>query len=250
MIQTKTPIIFFICIIGGMFFFSAFTDHIQINNRTKVQATGLSVFNNTAVYNSAGFLSQDPTLNVLINNPIIRNNHSIFVNAGGSIKAAYDLALPGDTILIEEGTYKERLILKKDSLTIRSYTRRTATINGGFEIWSNHIKIERLKFTNDVVKVWPDRYTIFLRNGSNGTQITDNYFFNIPGDAAISADENNTVTDVIIKDNYIYNCTMGIDIHGKNWLVENNEVEKLHNYGYGDSDYSLRDIKIKNITYT
>jgi len=166
------------------------------------------------------------------------SNHSILVKTGGSIKNAYDLASRGDTIFIEEGTYKERIILKKNNLTIRGFTRRTATISGGFEIWGDNVKIEQLNFTNETVKKWPDRYTIFLRNGGNGTEITDNYFFDIPGDAAISADEHNTVSNVTIKDNLIYNCTMGIDIHGKNWLVENNEVEKLHNYGYGDSDYS------------
>ena len=167
-----------------------------------------------------------------------RNGHSILVTNGGSIKAAYDLASPGDTLLVSGGIYKERVKLRKDDITIRCYPRRTATINGGFEIYGNNIKIEGLNFTNEIVKVWPGRYTIFIQYGAKGTQITDNYFFDIPGDAAISADENNTVSDVIIKDNYIYNCTMGIDIHGKNWIVENNEVERLHNYGYGDSDYS------------
>ena len=171
-------------------------------------------------------------------NPLRLNAHSIFVKSGGSIKDAYNLSSPGDTIMIEEGTYIERLIIKKSNLTIKGFTRRTATINGGFEIRGDNVKIEQLNFTNETVKKWPERYTIFLRNGGNGTQIIDNYFFDIPGDAAISADEHNTVSDVIIRDNYIYNCTMGIDIHGKNWLVENNEVEKLHNYGYGDSDYS------------
>ena len=166
------------------------------------------------------------------------NNHFILVKTGTSIKDAYNLALPGDTILIEEGTYKERIILKKNNLTIRGFTRRTATIDGGFEIRGENIKIEELNFTNETVKTWPDRYTIFMRNGSNETEITDNYFFDIPGDAAISAAENNSVNNVIVKSNYIYNCAMGIDIHGNNWLVENNEVERLHNYGYSDSDYS------------
>lgn len=238
MFPQKQSVILFFCITGIAIILNIISNVSKIDNQIHIGVAGF--------YASDKILSQrlgivknrylSPDVNS--QNHTIKNNHTIVVENGGSIKTAYDVASSGDTILIKEGTYKERLILKKDNLTVRGFTRRTATINGGFEIWGNHIKIESLNFTNDVVKIWPDRYTIFLRNGGNGAEIKDNYFFNIPGDAAISAEDNNTVADVIIKDNHVYNCTMGIDIYGRNWLVENNEVEKLHNYGYGDSDYS------------
>jgi len=230
--------IYFIGIAGIVIIPGVLIIIFHLDNHLKIRTAGLFASNIILIQKFIYINNQDPSLKENSQNHLIRNNHSIVVESGSSIKEAYDLASPGDTILIKEGTYKERLILKKDNLTIRGFTRRTATIIGGFEIWGNHIKIESLNFTNETVKKWPERYTIFLRNGGNGTQIIDNYFFNIPGDAAISAQDNNIVADVIIKDNYVYNCAMGIDIHGRNWLVENNEVEKLHNYGYGDSDYS------------
>jgi hypothetical protein len=44
--------------------------------------------------------------------------------------------------------------------------------------------------------------------------------------------------DVFIENNKIYHSQMGIVVEGDNWIVKNNEIERLFNYGNGDCDYS------------
>ncbi|MEU0395601.1 right-handed parallel beta-helix repeat-containing protein [Streptomyces sp. NPDC006208] len=48
-----------------------------------------------------------------------------FVRAGQSIQAAVDAALPGDTVTIAPGTYRQSVVIKKHNLTLRGTGGRT-----------------------------------------------------------------------------------------------------------------------------
>src|SRR5688572_15522195 len=46
------------------------------------------------------------------------NSRSVTVRAGESIQAAVNAAIPGQTILIEPGTYLESILVEKQNLTL------------------------------------------------------------------------------------------------------------------------------------
>jgi len=154
----------------------------------------------------------------------------------GTIQHAADVAQPGDTVYVEEGTYNERIYFtnsgtSENNITFRSSPRRVATVNGGFDINQDYICVEGFRITSDV-------------NGMSAIEISgefvdvvDNYFFNVRG-RAICGDVNKKPRGAYIANNHIYHSQMGFCVYGTNWLVKNNEVERLYNYYSSDCDYA------------
>jgi hypothetical protein len=101
---------------------------------------------------------------------------------------------------------------------------------------ANDIQIQGFKITTSVTSDWPARYPLFIR--ADRAAAVDNYFYDVKGDAAIQGNWNEYPHNAWIAFNKIYNCAAGINVQGENWLVEYNEVEKLHDYGFSDADYS------------
>ncbi len=183
---------------------------------------------------------------LLFNANIFANNYYVASNGSDSgsgsqrspwlnIQHAVDIAYPGDTVIVESGIYKERVISNKSGtsssakIVIKSSPRRTAIVCG-FNISHNYIRIEGFQITNDITGEIKDG----ISNKGSNNEIVDNYLYNIKRIAV------NSIGDwAYIAENRIYKSQMGIVTYGKNWIVEKNEVERMYMYGtLDDCDYS------------
>ena len=163
------------------------------------------------------------------------NNGKYKTSAWKTIQHAANILEAGDTTIVMEGTYNEKIVLRnsgnsENKIIIKSYPRRVAEINGGFNIDKSHIRIEGFKITSNII----GRTAIEIEG--DYVEIVDNYCFNVKG-KAIRGNLNKKPKGVYIAKNHIYNSQMGIVIEGNSWLVENNEIELLYDYGAGDCDY-------------
>ena len=153
-----------------------------------------------------------------------------------SIQHAADVTQAGDTVYVKEGIYNERIRFSNsgtmgNKITFRSSPRRVVTVNGGFDINKDYIYVEGFRITSDV----DGRSAIEISGDYVG--VVDNYFFNVRG-RAIYGDMNKKPRGAYIANNHIYHSQMGICVYGNNWLVENNEVERLYSYYAWDCDYT------------
>jgi hypothetical protein len=153
-----------------------------------------------------------------------------------TLQKAADAAPQGSVICVAGGTYRERVVVKKSNLTFQGQPRLAPIADGGFEVRASDTQIRGFKITTSVISDWPARYPVFIR--ADRASVMDNYFYDVKGDSAIQGNWNEYPRNVWIAFNRIYNCAAGINVQGDNWLVEYNEVERLHDYGYSDADYS------------
>jgi hypothetical protein len=158
-------------------------------------------------------------------------------HAWRTIQHAADVAQAGDIVYIKEGTYNEKVSFansgtSQNKITFISSPRRSATVDGGFDIGKGYIRVEGFQITSSS-NVW----SAIVISGDH-VDVVDNYFYNVRG-RAIAGNENRQADGAYIADNHIYHSQMGIAVWGSNWLVENNEVERLYMYGAtNDCDYA------------
>jgi hypothetical protein len=152
-----------------------------------------------------------------------------------TIQHAASVVAPGQVVCVKPGSYGERVRIDRSGTTtkrivFRAYARRTATVDGGFEINAEDISLVGFRITRsgkvDAVKIRGDR-----------AEVADNYFFDCEY-KAIRGDWGAKPAAVRVVDNHIYHCQSGIVVEGEQWLVEGNEVERLYNYGNSDCDYA------------
>jgi Bacterial Ig-like domain/K319L-like, PKD domain/Right handed beta helix region len=153
-----------------------------------------------------------------------------------TIQHAADVIESGDTVHVKEGNYNERIVFEhsgssENKIVLIAEPKRSATINGGFSIDKDYIRVEGFRITSDVI----DRSAIHISGAY--VEVVDNYFFSVKG-RAIYGDETIKPPGAYIADNHIYHSQMGIEVHGTDWLVENNEVERLFRYYDMDCDYA------------
>jgi hypothetical protein len=158
-----------------------------------------------------------------------------------TIQKAANTVLAGDTVIVKTGNYDERVILpsgksgtESAKITFKAEPRRTVYMKGFRGDRNNYIRIEGFNITYDAGGwlgggIWLD---------GNNWEIVDNYFYDVAG-AAIQPtwQSGRSVNNVYLAKNKMYKCNKGFIVSGSNWLVEDNEVERLVYYNE-DADYS------------
>ena len=156
-----------------------------------------------------------------------------------SIQKAADTVFPGDTVMVQAGLYNERVKVKRGGadnsrVTFRSAADWKVMVQHGFSIDADHVTIEGFDITHDRGG--------WLENGvwlaGNHVLITGNFIHDVPGAGIQPSWSGDGWNHVTLSKNRIYNCNSGLSASGYDWLVLDNEVERLHNTGAGDSDYS------------
>jgi hypothetical protein len=152
-----------------------------------------------------------------------------------TIQYAANVAQAGDTVYVKIGIYNERVKFvnsgnSENKITFKSSPRRSATVNGGFEINKDYIRVEGFNITIDYKE-----NAVTITGDYAG--VIDNYFFDCRY-KAIRGNWSSLPKSAYIADNYIYHSGSGIIVEGEGWLVENNEIERLYDYGGGDCDYA------------
>ena len=145
---------------------------------------------------------------------------------------------------VKPGTYPERVQLQTAGepgarIVFCAEPRRQATMHGfntGWpwgEVYGHYVTIEGFNITNsDLFTDWDDVQGVFIQD-TDHLEVLDNYFYEIKSYAVGGSGDS-----VRIAGNQIYQVQMGIVASGSNWVVEDNEITRLYDYGAGDCDYS------------
>ena len=166
-----------------------------------------------------------------------------------TIQKCANVAKAGDICLVGDGNYNERVMVANagsagsGKVVFRSLNRRAAIVLHGFSTnGKDYIGIVGFNITNNKGG--------WLGGGiwlsSNNVDINDNYFFDVIGQAiSPNWSQAGGWNNIYVGSNKMYKVNKGIVASGNNWLVENNEVERLYRFdlldanGYGeDADYS------------
>lgn len=160
------------------------------------------------------------------------------------INHACSTVVAGDTVLVLSGRYQERATLRHSGapgrlIVFKSQPRRTAT-TWGFDTNSpsagSYTRIEGFTVEWDTALTgWRD-YGIFI--SSNNVEVVDNYLYDLRRTAIQGNWSQPWTRNAYISNNKISRCQAGIGAVGTNWLLEDNEVERLFQYGRGDCDYT------------
>jgi hypothetical protein len=159
-----------------------------------------------------------------------------------TITHAADTLQAGDTVIVKPGLYPERIVPKNSGaaggfITFQAEPALSVTMYGFDTVNASYLRIQGFNITtSDALTGWTEGYGVFVR--SDNVEVLDNYFYNRKTTAIQGYWHDPYPHNAHIAGNRIYHSQMGIGITGSGWLVENNEVERLFNYGGGDSDYS------------
>jgi hypothetical protein len=165
-----------------------------------------------------------------------------------TVERAAEAVKPGDTVFVMAGNYDERVTLKTSGaegrpIVLRAMPRRSVVIHG-FDLQANYIRVEGFEMTagNPAVAVQLD--------GSH-CEVVDNYVHDmmvgVAGTVGKTNPDGNTrdysaVAHNRIAYNRVYHSQYGFVLGGEDWIVENNEVERLFMFTpgnkYDDCDYS------------
>ena len=165
-----------------------------------------------------------------------------------TVQRAVNEAKPGDTILVMAGKYDERVRVRTSGtegqpITLRAVPRRSAILNG-FDLQASYIRIEGFEIT-------AEKPATAVQLGGNQCEVLDNYIHHmmvgVAGTVGKPSPDGKTrdyaaVAHNRIAYNKVYHSQYGLMLGGEDWLVENNEVNRLFMYTpgnrYDDCDYS------------
>ena len=148
-----------------------------------------------------------------------------------TIQKAANTLVAGDTVIVAAGDYSsQRISITKsgNSSSLISYLGQGQVVTKGFTIFANYIYISGFEIANTDYRRWDYQISagIYIKGAYN--TLEDNYIhdsslegielFGTPGD-------NSTTHDNIIRNNRLFrNELVGIDVNGRNNLIEGNEV--------------------------
>jgi hypothetical protein len=165
-----------------------------------------------------------------------------------TVQRAAGVTKPGDTVYVMAGRYDERVKVQAGGtegkpVTFVAMPRRLATV-GGFDLEASYIRVEGFEITADQPAT-----AVQLR--ASHCEILDNYIHDMM--VAVSGTVGRPSADGNTRDysaaahnriayNKVYHSEYGFILGGEDWLVENNEVNRLFMYArgnqYDDCDYS------------
>src|ERR1035438_6526489 len=165
-----------------------------------------------------------------------------------TIGHAADMVKPGDTVFVMTGKYDERVKVRTGGaegrmITLRAMPRRSAIV-GGFDLQASFIRVEGFEITTE-------KPAVAVQLGGSHCEVLDNdihdMMVGVAGTSGKPSPDGNTrdysaVAHNRVAYNRVYHSQYGFMLGGEDWLVENNEVNRLFMYTpgnkYDDCDYS------------
>ncbi len=172
-----------------------------------------------------------------------------------TIEEATDILEQGDTAIVAGGSeaaptlYAERISFGGNDnsgtggarITVRAEPRRSVLMYGFETDGTDYLTIQGFQITIPAALLSADpdaKYAVFIN--SDDVEIRDNYFFDLSGWAIRADHDAPWHTRGLITGNHMFRCGVGLTIYGDDWLVEDNDVERLVRDGVLgiDTDYS------------
>ena len=165
-----------------------------------------------------------------------------------TVQHAADLAHAGDVVFVLAGSYPERVRIGHSGaagrpIVLQARPRRSVVL-GGFDLQGDYLRIEGFEITAPEPRV-------AVQLGGSHCEVLDNFVHDMMAAAAGTvgkpSDDRRTrdysaVSHNHVAYNKVYHCEYGFILGGDDWLVENNEVERLFMFArgnqYDDCDYS------------
>jgi len=165
-----------------------------------------------------------------------------------TVQHAVGVIRSGDTVFVMAGNYEERIRVTTSGeegrpITLRAMPRRSAVV-GGFDLQASYIRVEGFEIT-------ADKPAVAVQLDGSHCEVVDNYVHHmmvgVAGTVGKPSPDGNTrgysaVAHSRIAYNRVYHSQYGFVLGGEDWLVENNEVNRLYMYTpgnrYDDCDYS------------
>ncbi len=165
-----------------------------------------------------------------------------------TVQRAADVAGAGDTVFVMAGRYDERVSVRSSGtagkpVVFAARPRRSATVSG-FDLDGSYIRVEGFEIT-------ADKPATAVQLHASHCEILDNYIQDmmvaVNGTVGQPSADGNTrdysaVAHNRIAYNKVYHGEFGFILGGNDWLVDDNEVNRLFMYGPGnrfdDCDYS------------
>ena len=155
-----------------------------------------------------------------------------------TVQRAADLVKPGDTVAVMAGRYEERVSVKTSGaegkpITFQAMPRRKARV-WGFDLEASHLRVVGFEICAPTAEI------AVLVAGSHN-EVLDNYVHEMM-QAIGTRGEYSQVEHDRAAYNKVYHSDYGFVIQGNDWILENNEVERLYMYlpgrWFDDCDYS------------
>lgn len=165
-----------------------------------------------------------------------------------TVQRAADLAQAGDTVFVMAGKYAERVKIKTSGapglpIVFCAAPRRSAVV-AGFDVHANYVTLRGFEITAEDPGV-------AVQLGGSHCDVLDNYIHHMRVGVGGTAGElrpdrptrdYSSVSHNHIAFNKVYHSEYGFVLGGNDWLVENNEVDRLFMYAEGrtfdDCDYT------------
>ena len=154
-----------------------------------------------------------------------------------TIQKAADSAQPGDTVLVAEGDYAERIQVTHSGAPQRpiSFEARGRALTEGFTIIADYIRVVGFEITSRIT-LPRDSYGVYLQGQYD--EILNNYLHDLYHDGIMLTDQKGSNSPLLahnlIKGNRIYRATnSGIHVAGRENLIEGNEVSHTIQYPTG-----------------
>lgn len=175
-------------------------------------------------------------------------NTGVEQNPFRTVQHAADVVKPGDTVLVMAGKYDERVKVRINGeegrpITLHAMPRHSAVV-GGFDLAASHIRVVGFEIT-------AGKAACAVQLGGSYCEVLDNYVHDMMVGVAgtvgkLSPDgktrDYSAVAHNRIAFNKVYHSQYGFILGGDDWLVEDNEVNRLFMYTpgnkYDDCDYS------------
>jgi hypothetical protein len=188
-------------------------------------------------------LNSTPVFYVDNNNPSASDSNPGTESAPWStIAHAVNTADSSSKIIVKAGDYNERVTIKTGGNQNHFFVVETkGNVNmHGFLIYADYVAITGFTITDTNPQI-----TGWLGSGiwisANNIYILNNTILNFSTSSGIvpSWIKKEGWSNIQIENNYIYGCNGGLAVSGRNWLVINNEIERLirNPDGGGDADY-------------
>jgi hypothetical protein len=165
-----------------------------------------------------------------------------------TIQHAVDTAKAGDKVLVMAGKYEARVKVSTSGaqgqpIALQAIPRWSVVV-GGFDLQASYVRIEGFEIT-------ADKPAVAVQLDGSHCEVFDNYIHDMKVGVAGTVGKLGTdgktrdysaVAHNRIAYNKVYHSEYGFVLGGDDWLVENNEVNRLFMYSagnkYDDCDYS------------